>query len=173
MPEVDHISFVPCLEKMQPIPALHPENPEGIRCRSTVGAFRIPYDISQDAVWTPNQVKSLREIPKIYPQDYNMQKPQFFAAEAEGYFKVSSTDTWYFSTLYDELWIDGRLVVDNRGEVKKNYRHDGTLVLEEGIHHYRLVFMSNVTGGWITARNKGEVLTRKAGSNDWKSLKTL
>lgn len=161
------------LEKMQPIPALHPENPEGIRCRSTVGAFRIPYDISQDAVWTPNQVKSLREIPKIYPQDYNMQKPQFFAAEAEGYFKVSSTDTWYFSTLYDELWIDGRLVVDNRGEVKKNYRHDGTLVLEEGIHHFRLVFLSNVTGGWITARNKGEVLTRKAGSDDWKSLKTL
>jgi len=161
------------LEKMKPIPALTPEQPEGIRCRTTMGAFRIPYDISQDAVWTPAQVKKLRDIPKLYPQDYTMQNPTFYAAEAEGYFKVSSTDTWYFSTLYDELWIDGRLVVDNRAEVKKNYRHDGTLVLEKGLHHFRLVFLSNVNGGWTTARNKGEVLVRRAGAHDWKSLPTL
>ena len=161
------------LDKMAPIPALHPQQPEGIRCRSTMGAFYLPYDISPDAVWKQESVKKLTEIPKLYPQDYNMQNPVFFAAEAEGYFTVPSTDTWYFSTLYDELWIDGRLVVDNRGEIKKNYRHDGTLVLEEGVHHFRLVFLSNVNRGWITARNRGEVLIRGAGTSEWKSLKTL
>ena len=99
-----------------------------------------------------------------------MQDPQFFAAEAEGYFKVPETGTWQFSSLYDEVWIDGRLVIDNRGEIKKNFRHDGALVLEKGIHHVKVVFLSNVNGGWTTARNKGEVLTRLVGTEKWKNL---
>jgi hexosaminidase len=61
-------------------------------------------------------------------------------------------------------------MIDNRGEIKKNFRHDGALVLEKGIHHVKVVFLSNVNGGWTTARNKGEVLTRLVGTEKWKTL---
>ncbi len=61
-------------------------------------------------------------------------------------------------------------MVDNRGEIKKNFRHDGSLVLEKGIHHVKVVFLSNVTGGWTTARNKGEVLVRRAGTGKWRNI---
>ena len=161
------------LEKMEPIPALHPAEDlsRGLRCKTTPGAFLLPYDIPLDAVWTEHQIKGFREIPKLYPFDGNMQDPRFFAAQAEGYFKVPATDTWCFSTLYDELWIDGRLVVDNRGEIRKNFRHDGSLVLEKGLHHVRVVFLSNVNGGWTTARNKGEVLLRRPGDDKFHSMK--
>ena len=164
------------LEKMEPIPALLPLDTDikaTLRCRTTPGAFIIPHDISQDAVWTERELTDIRQIPKLYPFDGNMQDPQFFAAEAEGYFKVSSTDTWYFSSLYDEVWIDGRLVVDNRGEIKKNFRHDGSLVLRKGYHHVRVVFLSNVNGGWTTARNKGEILMHRAGQEKWKNMEFL
>jgi len=164
------------LEKMEPIPALHPA-PESLTgaltCYTTPGAFVIPHDIPEGAVWTAQRLEDIRRIPKLFPFNGNMQDPQFFAARAEGYFSVPSTGTWFFSSLYDEVWVDGRLVVDNRGEIKKNFRHDGTLVLEEGLHHLRVVFLSNVNGGWTTARNKGEVLIRGAGTTEWKSLKTL
>ena len=162
------------LEKMKPIPALHPQTLTGkLSVRTTPGAFIIPHDIPLNAVWTPCTVEDIRSIPKLYPFDGNMQDPKFFAAEAEGYFKVSSTGTWYFSSVYDEVWIDGRLLVDNRGEIKKNFRHDGSLVLEKGIHHIKVVFLSNVNGGWTTGRNKGEVLIRKSPEEKWKNIEIL
>jgi hexosaminidase len=159
------------LEKMEPIPALHPENLTGkLSVRHTPGCFTIPHDIPFGTQWTCTELDDIRKLPKLYPFNGNMQDPKFFAAEAEGYFKVPETGTWQFSSLYDEVWIDGRLLIDNRGEIKKNFRHDGALVLEEGIHHVKVVFLSNVNGGWTTARNKGEVLTRLVGTEKWKNL---
>ncbi|MBQ7710124.1 MAG: family 20 glycosylhydrolase [Bacteroidales bacterium] len=159
------------LEKMEPIDALQPENLTGkLTVRTTPGAFIIPHDIPLNAVWTQSELTDIRKIPKLFPFDGNMQDPQFFAAEAEGYFKVPSTGTWYFSSVYDEVWIDGRLVVDNRGEIKKNFRHDGSLVLRKGIHHVKVVFLSNVNGGWTTARNKGEVLLRRSPEDKWVNI---
>ena len=158
-------------QKMEPIPALHPETLTGkLSVRHTPGAFIIPHDIPLNAVWTACELEDIRRIPKLYPFNGNMQDPKFFAAEAEGFFKVSDTDAWQFSSLYDEVWIDGRLVVDNRGDIKKNFRHDGSLVLEKGIHHVKVVYLSNVNGGWTTARNKGEVLVRRAGTEKWRNI---
>ena len=159
------------LEKMEPIDALHPETLTGkLTVRTTPGAFIIPHDIPLNAVWTQSELTDIRKIPKLFPFDGNMQDPPFFAAEAEGYFKVPSTGTWYFSSVYDEVWIDGRLVVDNRGEIKKNFRHDGSLVLRRGTHHVKVVFLSNVNGGWTTARNKGEVLLRRSPEDKWVNI---
>lgn len=158
-------------EKMEPIPALHPSHLSGkLSVRHTPGAFIIPHDIPLNAVWTSCELDDIRKIPRLYPFHPNMTDPHFFAAEAEGYFKVPQTDAWYFSSLYDEVWIDGRLVVDNRGEIKKNFRHDGMLVLEEGLHHIRVVFLSNVNGGWTTARNKGEVLMKNGQFETWRNI---
>jgi hexosaminidase len=158
-------------EKMDPIPALHPAQLTGkLSVRHTPGAFTIPHDIPLNAVWTSCELDDIRRIPKLYPFHANMQDPHFFAAEGEGYFQVPQTDAWSFSSLYDEVWIDGRLVIDNRGEVRKNFRHDGMLVLEKGVHHIRVVFLSNVVGGWTTARNKGEVLMKQAQNETWRNI---
>ena len=164
------------LEKMEPIEALLPLDAPlsgTLTCRTTPGAFIIPHDIPLNATWCERELQDIRRIPRLYPFDGNMLDPKFFAAEAEGYFKVDSTDTWYFSSLYDEVWIDGRLVVDNRGEIKKNFRHDGSLVLGAGIHHIKVLFLSNVNGGWTTARNKGEVLVRSHPEDKWCNINIL
>ena len=39
-----------------------------------------------------------------------------------------------------------------------------------GIHHVKVVYLSNVNGGWTTARNKGEVLVRRAGTEKWRNI---
>ena len=161
------------LEKMSAIPALHPdaELEHGLSCRYTPGAFLLPSDIREDADWKRCSIDELRELTRLYPADYTLQHAQFYAAEAEGYVKIPRSGVWYFSTLLDQLWIDGRLVVDNRGEIKKNYRKDGTLVLKKGLHSIKVVFLSNVNGGWYSARNKGEVLMREASDPEFHSLK--
>ena len=159
------------LEKMEPIPALHPKQLTGkLSVRHTPGRFIIPHDIPFGAEWISCELDDIRKLPKLYPFSGNMQDPKFFAAEAEGYFKVADTGTWQFSSLYDEVWIDGRLLIDNRGEIKKNFRHDGALVLEKGIHHIKVIYLSNVNGGWTTARNKGEVLIRRPGTEKWRNI---
>ena len=96
----------------------------------------------------------------------------FYAAQATGYIQIPKDGVWYFSTVFDQLWIDGEKVIDNGAEVKKHSRHDNSLALAKGLHSIKVVFLSNVHGGWITARNKGEILYRKSSDPEFHTLRT-
>lgn len=47
-----------------------------------------------------------------------------YAAVATGYVNVPEDGVYYISSDNEEVWIDGKLLINNGGEVKRFSRHD-------------------------------------------------
>lgn len=103
------------------------------------------------------KISEQKEITSQEPWTRDMRNVRFYGAEAVGYINIPMDGIWRFSTDNDQLWIDGNLVVDNNGKVKKFSRGDAEIALAAGLHPVRIVFISNVIGGWTSARNNGGV----------------
>ena len=160
------------IRKQQPLPAVEPAF-SGLRAQRADGRFVTAADLS-GASWREIPVSGLRDLGKQELRDRNLpDSTRFYGAVAEGYFKVSHTDVYRFSSDCDQVWIDGQLLIDNGAEVKRFSRHDKELALKRGAHAVKVVFLYNVTGGWNTIQNKTDVLIRRYGSPEWKSLKIL
>ena len=141
--------------------------------RRTDGRFLSREDIPSDAVWEDVAVERLRDITSLEPYDRNLpDSTRFFAAEATGSFKVPSEGVWRFSSDCDEVWIDGVKLIDNsREKVKRHSRNDAELVLAEGPHDFKMLYIFNIVGGWNPLRNKSDIFLRKPADTEWKNIK--
>ena len=136
--------------KMDPLPAVKPTRPllQGLAMTTTPGEFFNTRELfAADRVWTIHDITRLREISAQSATDAHMRNVEQYAAVAEGYFRIDSTDVYYISSNNDEVWIDGRLVIDNNDEVKRNSRRDNCLVLEAGLHQVKIIFLGHILGG--------------------------
>lgn len=134
---------------------------------STVSEFRNAPEGARRKTVT---IRELKEIPLQEEWRRDMQNIVFYGAEAAGYMMVPRDGVYRFSTDNDQLWIDGKLVVDNDGEVKRYSRHDTEIALKAGLHPVRIIFLSNVGGGWTTARNNASVTVKGPGDVDFHSV---
>jgi hexosaminidase len=98
---------------------------------------------------------------------------RFYAVKAQGSFKVKETGVYRFSSDCDQVWIDGKLLIDNGAEVKRFSRHDAEAALEAGAHDVQVIYIYNVVGGWNSIRNKTDVQMRKEGSEKWRKIEIL
>ena len=133
----------------------------GLRYRKTYGRFLLPSDIPSGAEWEEGTIQSLKELMTMEPYDRSMQTTRFYGAEACGYIDVPKDAVYIISSVFDQVWIDGRLVIDNGTTVKKNPRNDNSIALMKGLHSVRVVFLSNIIGGWYSSRGRGEITYRK------------
>ena len=162
------------LTKEEPLQALPADAVQrGIRAQRADGRFVTAADIA-DAPRTEVKLKKLRDMTSLEPFDRNMPDSlRFYAVEAEACFRVKETAVYRFSSDCDQVWIDGRLLIDNGAEVKRYSRQDTEAALEAGVHSVKVVYIYNVIGGWNSIRNKTDVKIRKAGTEDWKSIEIL
>lgn len=136
--------------KMDPMPAVKPTRPlvQGLAMSTTPGEFFNTKELfAADRVWTPKDITKLREISAQSATDAHMRTVEQYAAVAEGFVRIDSTDVYYISSNNDEVWIDGKLVIDNNNEVKRYSRRDNCLVLEGGLHQVKIVFLGHILGG--------------------------
>ena len=158
-------------EPMEALPAAAVES--GIRARRADGRFARVADLA-GASWREQKLSKLREISSREPLYRNMPDTlRFFAVEAEACFNVKDTGVYRFSSDCDRVWIDGRLMIDNDGEVKRFSRQDAEAALEAGPHRVKILYIYNVTGGWNSIRNKTDVEIRRQGSEKWRKLEIL
>ncbi|MBO7643470.1 MAG: family 20 glycosylhydrolase [Bacteroidales bacterium] len=157
------------IRKMAPLPA---SEPEPMKVRRADGRFLSSADFG-DAEWKEIQVERLRDIVSLEPYDRNLpDSTRFFAAWAEGSFKVSDTAVYRFSSDCDEVWIDDIKLIDNSSAPVKRYSsQDAELALEKGWHSFRMLYIFNIKGGWNPLRNKSDISIRKAGDSEWKNIK--
>ena len=157
------------IKKMEPLPA---SEPKAMVVRRTDGKFLNSAEMA-GAEWREVQVEKLRDIVALEPYDRNLpDSTRFFAAWAEGSFKASDTGVFRFSSDCDEVWIDGIKLIDNSSEPVKRYsKHDAELALQKGWHSFRMLYIFNIKGGWNPLRNKSDILIRKSGDGEWKSIK--
>lgn len=146
---------------------LHP----GLRTRMVWGRYVLPSDIPADAAWEYGMVKGLKELPLQEPYDRSMQHTRFYAIEAWGYVDVPKDAVYVLSSVCDQVWMDGRLVIDNGSDVKKFSRHDNSLALKAGLHELKVVFLSNVIGGWYSSRGHGDLMYRRMDEEEFHTFR--
>ncbi len=112
--------------------------------------------------WKTSTIKNLREIRSVEKSNEAMRGVKHYAAVATGYINIPEDGVYYVSSLNEEVWIDGKLLVNNGGEVKRFSRKDVSVALSAGMHEFKVVFLSHIIGGWPSIWNNGGVQLRKA-----------
>ena len=107
-------------------------------------------------------IKDLKEIVSVVKTSESMRGVNQYAAVASGYVEIPEDGVYYISSDLEEVWIDGKRMIDNGGEVKRFSRHDISAALAKGKHELKVVFLGHVMGGWPSNWNDGSVKLRKS-----------
>lgn len=151
------------IEKQTLAPAVTPDTVDpALRLRITDGEYADIAQIADIATWRDSTLANPAAITRLRPYSSSMRNYPHYAAIAEGYFRIPEDGVYFFSSDLEEVWIDGRKLIDNRGEVKRYSRHDNSVALAEGLHELKAVFLSHIIGGWPSVWSNGNVMMRKA-----------
>ena len=115
-------------------------------------------------------IKTTRELTSVEKRSDSMRGVKQYAAIANGYINIEEDGVYYFSSDLEEVWIDGKLLISNKDEVKRFSRNDKSVALGKGMHEIKAVFLGHIIGGWPSNWNDGSIKIRKAGSEKFESI---
>ena len=121
----------------------------------------------------PKTTKVIRETKELREQvqtSESMRGVKQYAAVAEGYVNIPEDGVYYISSDLEEVWIDGKLLINNGGEVKRFSRHDNSVALAKGLHEIKAVFLGHIIGGWPSNWNDGSINLRKADADKFTKI---
>jgi hexosaminidase len=133
----------------------------GFQLQVTDGMFLNTSQLA-GAEWKTSTIKELREIARQVKTSESMRDVKQYAAIGSGYIDIPEDGVYYVSSDLEEVWIDGKLLVNNRGETKRFSRHDSSVALAKGLHELKVVFLGHIIGGWPSNWNSGNVAIRKS-----------
>ncbi|MDR2791645.1 MAG: family 20 glycosylhydrolase [Tannerellaceae bacterium] len=145
---------------------------KGLKLDVTYGTFLRSADISDEAEWTTSVLPSLSKLTQIEERDWGISIRNLhpYAAVATGYVDIPADGVYFFSSDNEEVWIDGKLLISNAGEVKRFSHHDTSVALAKGLHEIKVVFLSHIIGGWPTVWGTGDVSIRQAGEEAFQPI---
>lgn len=149
------------VEKQAFAPAKEAQTKSGLAMQYTYGTFSTAADLEKISDWKTKTIKELKEL-SIEKADESLRGTKPFAAIASGYVNIPEDGVYVFSSDNEQVWIDGKLLIDNGGEVKRFSRHDNSAALAKGLHEIKVVFIGQVMGGWPTYWNSGSITMRKS-----------
>ncbi|MDR1116186.1 MAG: family 20 glycosylhydrolase [Tannerella sp.] len=160
------------VEKQPFAPAVEPDGKKpGLKMNVTDGMFLKSSEIAANSEWRESAIKDLREITRVVKTDESMRGVNQYAAIASGYVDIPEDGVYYFSSEMEEVWIDGKLLVNNEGEVKRFSRSDRSVALAKGLHGLKAVFLGHIIGGWPSNWNNGSIRIRKADADRFEFVK--
>lgn len=133
---------------------------EGLNEKIALGHFNKVADLDQVQTW--KEVKTTNS--------YDLNKPS--ASILTGYIDIPEAGIYEFNTDVDQLFLDGTLLVNNDGEVKRFSRHRAQKALAAGKHKVKILFLNNIVGGWPAAWNGIKISMKRAGDNDFETIKS-
>ena len=107
-------------------------------------------------------IKELRELTTVEKSSESMRNVKQYAAVATGFIDIPEDGVYFLSSDLEEVWIDGKLLINNRGEVKRFSRHDNSIALAKGLHEVKAVFLGHIIGGWPSNWNDGSISLRRS-----------
>lgn len=134
----------------------------GLKMDVTYGYFLETAQLTDAKEWKSSTIKDLSELTRVEKTDESMRGVKQYAAIATGYVNIPEDGVYYISSDNEEVWIDGKLLINNAGEVKRFSRHDTSVALGKGLHEIKVVFLGHIIGGWPSNWNNGGVSLRKA-----------
>ncbi|MDR0575792.1 MAG: family 20 glycosylhydrolase [Tannerella sp.] len=161
------------VEKQSPTPSKEAVSPKaGLMMQVTDGVYFESSYLSAVNDWKIVEIKNLRELTKYVKADESMRGVKQYAAIASGYVDIPEDGVYYFSSDLEEVWIDGRMLISNKGEVKRFSRKDRSVALSKGLHELKAVFLGHIIGGWPSNWNDGSIKIRKAGAEKFEKIKS-
>lgn len=136
----------------------------GLEMQITDGMFLESSKLADVKEWKKLVIKDLRQLTNQVPAPESMRGVKQYAAVATGYVNIPEDGVYYISSDNEEVWIDGKLLINNGGEVKRFSRHDTSVALAAGLHEIKVVFLGHIIGGWPSNWNDGSVKLRKEGA---------
>lgn len=162
------------VEKQEPVPAQKREvKTPGLEVKYYDGMYldMKAFEAAKPEVLETKVARSMRELTSYRRVSESMRGVAQYAAIGMGYIYIPKDDVYFVSSNLEEVWMDGKLLVNNSGEVKRYSRHDNSIALTEGLHEIKVVFLGHVIGGWPSNWNDGSVLLRRSGENEFKAVK--
>jgi hexosaminidase len=142
----------------------------GLKMKVTYGYFLESSKLESVTDWKESTIKDLFEIRSVEKTDESMRNVKQYAAVASGYVNIPEDGVYIFSSDNEEVWIDGKLLINNGGEVKRFSRHDSSVALAKGLHEIKVVFLGHIIGGWPSNWNDGSVKIRKTGAEKFEAI---
>ena len=115
-------------------------------------------------------IKTTRELTAHVKTDESMRGVKQYAAIATGYINVPEDGVYYLTSELEEVWIDGKLLINNKNEVKRFSRADSSIALAKGLHEVKAVFLGHIIGGWPSNWNDGSIKFRKANETKFTTI---
>lgn len=115
-------------------------------------------------------IKDLKEIRSVVKTSESMRGVNQYAAVATGYVNIPEDGVYFISSDLEEVWIDGKLLVNNGGEVKRFSRHDSSVALAKGLHEIKAIFLGHIIGGWPSNWNDGSIKLRKSDAKEFTAI---
>ena len=135
------------------------------------GTFFKASELNKATEWKEMTVKSLRDIRSQVESTESMRGVKQYGAIATGYVDIPEDGVYYFTTNNDEVWIDGKLLISNEGEVKRFSRNDKSVALAKGLHELKVVFLGHIIGGWPSLWDDASISIRKADQEKFTPIK--
>lgn len=159
------------VEKQSLAPAKEVTNTtSGLEMQVTDGMFLNSSKLAEVKDWKKSVIKDLREISSVVKTSESMRGVNQYAAVATGYVNIPEDGVYYISSNNEEVWIDGKLLINNSGEVKRFPRTDTSVALSKGLHEIKVVFLGHIIGGWPSNWNDGSVKLRKADASGFTKI---
>jgi len=150
------------VEKQSLAPAVEvADKQRGLKLQIAEGEYTSVSQLS-GAVWRDSTLNNLRTITRLRPYSTSMRNYPQYAAIATGYIDIPDDGVYFVSSDIEEVWIDGKKLIDNAGEVKRFSRHDKSVALAKGLHELKAVFLGHIIGGWPSNWSNGSIMLRKS-----------
>ena len=160
------------VEKQELSPAKEvAEKKNGLQMKMAYGTYLNSAELAKATEWKELTIEKLRDIRSQEPTWENMRGVKYYGAIATGYVEIPEDGVYYFSSNNDEVWIDGKLLIDNGGEVKRFSRKDASMALAKGLHELKVVFCSHIIGGWPSAWDDAAISIRKSDAEKFTPIK--
>ena len=125
---------------------------------------------AKPAVKETKTIKKTRELTAYVKTDESMRGVKQYAAIGTGYVNIPEDGVYVISSDLEEVWIDGKLLVNNKNEVKRFSRSDNSIALAKGLHEIKAVFLGHVIGGWPSNWNDGSIKYRKVSEEKFQTI---
>lgn len=161
--QIEKQSLAPAKEVAQTTPGLNMEVTDGMYLN--VKELEAAKKETKKSV-----IKDLKEIRSVVETSESMRGVNQYAAVATGYVNIPEDGVYFISSDLEEVWIDGKLLVNNGGEVKRFSRHDNSVALAKGLHEIKAVFLGHIIGGWPSNWNDGSIKLRKSDAAEFTAI---
>ncbi len=92
--------------------------------------------------------------------------------EYVGYVTIPEDGVYKFATDVEELYINGKILISNKGEVKRHSRHNASVALKKGKHPVKVIYNEDeIRGGWPNKWTGLKIKFRKLGTDKLMELK--